>query len=35
MAAPQNPSCVLETMEKSANEVQDAEGAPSARVEGT
>ena len=35
MASPQNPGSVLETMEKGANEVQDAEGATLARMEGT
>ena len=35
MATAQNPGSVLETMEKSANEVQDAESTASARMEGT
>ena len=35
MAAPQNQGGVLDTMEKSTNEVQDAEGVTPARVEST
>lgn len=35
MAPPQNPGDILETMEKGTHEIQDAEGAPFARVEGT
>jgi len=35
VAAPQNPGSVLETMEKGAHEVQDAESTSFAGVEGT
>ncbi len=35
MAPPQNPSGVLDTMEKSTNEVQDAESVTPARMEST
>lgn len=35
MASAQNPGCILETMEKGTNEVQDDEGVTSARMEST